>query len=121
MLTSLETAQVISTNFPELASSLHTTRGRSGFYSQLDSFAVFTRRAIDECHPSRLRQCFAVADTLLQRADAYLATAIETIYLQGLHLNDTPAGYDLARTLMPMRLYKAYEHQRADILALDRT
>ena len=39
----------------------------------------------------------AVADTLLQRADAYLAAAIETIYLQGLHLDDTPAGFELAR------------------------
>lgn len=121
MLTSVETAQVLASNFPELTFSLRSTQGphgRSGFYSQLDSFAVFTRRAIDEFHPSLLRHCFAVADTLLQRADAYLAAAIETIYLQGLHLDDTPAGNELARALMPARLYRAYEHQRANILGL---
>ena len=52
MLTSLETAQVISTTFPELAPSLRVARGRSGFYSQLDSFAVFTSHAIDGCAPN---------------------------------------------------------------------
>jgi hypothetical protein len=118
MLTSSETAQVLSANFPELTPALRSTRGRSGFYSQLDGFAVLTRRAIDEFQLTRLRQCFTVADALLQRADAYLAAAIETIYLQSLHLDDSPAGHDLARRLMPVRLYRAYEHQRADILGL---
>lgn len=115
MLTAQETAQLLVTTFPELAPRISAER-KHGFYQPLDQFAVYTRQALNDLQLTRLRQCFALAELLLHRGDDYLASAIETIYLPGLCLDDAPLGYELAGQLMPPRLYKAYQHHRADIL-----
>nr|WP_210521842.1 hypothetical protein [Hymenobacter terricola] len=49
-----------------------------------------------------------MADGLLRRADRYLSTAIETVYLHCLHLDGSMFGNQLTRQLMPVGLYQAY-------------
>ncbi|GGF22754.1 hypothetical protein GCM10011383_38030 [Hymenobacter cavernae] len=117
MLTPNETIQLLISNFPDLALKLQPVPRCGGFYRPLGQFALYTHQAILANQLTRLRQCFAVAEELLRRGNAYLAAAMETIYLPDLHLDDTPEGVALARQLMPTRLFQAYEHQRADILA----
>jgi len=115
MLTAHDTARLLVTSFPELSPRISAAR-RYGFYQPLDQFSVYTRQALEMRQLTRLGQCFAVAEQLLYRGDDYLACAIETVYLPGLHLDDAPGEAALARQLMPPRLYRAYLHQQADIL-----
>jgi hypothetical protein len=107
-MTPLEMANLLTVEFPELSTALHAPKMTSSFYRQLDCFAAFTRRAVDAGHLEMLRHCFAVADSLLRHADLYLTTAIENVYLDGLHLDGSTCGNQLARQLMPVGLYQAY-------------
>ena len=52
-----------------------------------------------------------MADRLRNDGDTALAAAIEGSYLHCLHLDGTARGNQLARQLMPSRLYSAYAHQ----------
>jgi hypothetical protein len=112
-MTPLETADLLTVEFPELSAELHATKS---LYRQLDCFAAFTRRALREGRLDLLRHCFSVADSLLRRADHYLTAAIENVYLHCLHLDGSTAGNLLARQLMPVSLYRAYCHPHTNML-----
>jgi hypothetical protein len=111
-MTPHETADLLTLEFPELATDLHTAPVAGSVYRQLDCFAALTRRALRHDHLEVLRHCFAVADYLLRHADQYLARAIENVYLHGLHLDGSTAHLHLAHQLMPQGLYQAYCHPR---------
>ena len=107
-MTPLETAELLTAEFPELTHALHLPKMSTSIYRQLDCFAAFTRRAVDAGHLDVLRHCFAVADDLLRHADRYVVNAIENVYLHCLHLDGSTRGNQLARQLMPVALYQAY-------------
>ena len=115
-MTPLETADLLTAEFPELAAELHAPSMLRSVYRQLDCFAAFTRRALHADHLAVLRHCFAVADSLLRHADHYLARAIENVYLHGLHLDGSTADLHLAHQLMPAPLYAAYCHPHTNLL-----
>ena len=115
-MTPHETADLLTIEFPELSADLHTPRIATSVYRQLDCFAAFTRRAVREGRLEVLRHCFAVADSLLRRADRYLSAAIETVYLHCLHLDGNTYGNQLARQLMPVGLYQAYTRPHHNML-----
>ncbi len=115
-MTPLETADLLTAEFPELAPDLHAPHMLGSVYRQLDCFAAFTRRAFAAGRLEVLRHCFAVADNLLRRADHYLSNAINNVYLHGLHLDGSTADTQLARQLMPAHLYRAYCHPHATML-----
>ena len=115
-MTAYETADLLTIEFPELSADLHAPRNTQSVYRQLDCFAAFTRRAVREGRLEVLRHCFAVADSLLRRADRYLSAAIETVYLHCLHLDGSTYGNQLARQLMPVGLYQAYTRPHGNML-----
>lgn len=115
-MTPLETADLLTVEFPELATELNASRMAGSFYRQLNCFAAFTRRAASAGQVEVLRHCFAVADSLLRGADRYLSAAIESVYLHCLHLDGSTQGNQLARQLMPVGLYRAYSRPRANML-----
>jgi hypothetical protein len=116
LMTPHETADLLTLEFPELAADLHAPNMLHSVYRQLDFFAAFTRRALRDDRLAVLRHCFAVADSLLRRADRYLTAAIENVYLQGLHLDGSTADLHLAHQLMPPSLYQAYCHPHTTML-----
>ncbi|WP_310395725.1 hypothetical protein [Hymenobacter sp.] len=115
-MTPLETADLLTIEFPELSAALHAPKMTTSFYRQLDCFAAFTRRAAAAGRFDLLRHCFAVADNLLRHADRYLSAAIENVYLHCLHLDGSTRGNQLARQLMPAGLYQAYSRPHANML-----
>lgn len=115
-MTPLETADLLTVEFPELSTALHTPKTSVSLYRQLDCFAAFTRRAVAAERFDLLRHCFAVADNLLRHADRYLTAAIENVYLHCLHLDGSTRGNQLARQLMPVALYQAYSRPHANML-----
>ena len=115
-MTPLETADLLTVEFPELFEALLAPQTCTSLYRQLDCFAEFTRQAVAGGELNLLRHCFAVADGLLRRADRYLAAAIETVYLHCLHLDGSTYGNQLARQLMPVGLYQAYARPHANML-----
>lgn len=115
-MTSLETADLLTAEFPELALNLHAPNMLGSVYRQLDCFAAFTRQALSDGRLEVLRRCFAVADSLLRYADRYLSNAINNVYLHGLHLDGSTADTQLARQLMPTSLYRAYCHPHTNML-----
>ena len=115
-MTPHETADLLTIEFPELSTDLHTPLTTNSVYRQLDCFAAFTRRAVSEGQLDVLRHCFAVADSLLRRADRYLSAAIENVYLHCLHLDGSTYGNQLARQLMPVGLYQAYTRSHCNML-----
>ncbi|MDJ0366999.1 hypothetical protein QMK33_17760 [Hymenobacter sp. H14-R3] len=115
-MTSLETADLLTAEFPELSADLHAPNMLGSVYRQLDCFAAFTRRAFATGRLEVLRHCFAVADSLLRRADRYLTNAINNVYLHGLHLDGSTADTHLARQLMPVHLYAAYCYPHTNML-----
>ena len=115
-MTPHETADLLILEFPELSAALHTPHTATSVYRQLDCFATFTRRAVREGRLEVLRHCFAVADGLLRRADRYLSSAIENVYLHCLHLDGSTYGNQLARQLMPVCLYQAYTRPHGNML-----
>ena len=115
-MTSYETADLLTVEFPELSADLHAPHTTHSVYRQLDCFAAFTRRAVREGRLDLLRHCFAVADNLLRHADRYLSAAIETVYLHCLHLDGSTYGNQLARQLMPVGLYQAYSRPHTNML-----
>lgn len=100
----LETAALLTSEFPELTQAPHAPKMSGSLYRQLDRLADFTRRAADAGRLDVLQHCFAVADRLLHHADHCLQAAIETGYLRCLHLDGSTRGYQLARQLMPAPL-----------------
>lgn len=115
-MTAHETADLLTIEFPELSADLHAPQNTNSVYRQLDYFAAFTRRAASEGRLEVLRHCFAVADSLLRRADHYLSAAIENVYLHCLHLDGSTYGNQLARQLMPVSLYQAYTRPHGNML-----
>lgn len=115
-MTPLETADLLTVEFPELSAALHAPKTCSSLYRQLDCFADFTRRAVANGELDLLRHCFAVTDSLLRRADRYLSAAIETVYLHCLHLDGSTHGNQLARQLMPVGLYQVYSRPHTNML-----
>ena len=115
-MTPLETADLLTVEFPELSAALHATQTCTSLYRQLNCFADFTRRAVAGGELDLLRHCFIVADSLLRRADRYLSSAIETVYLHCLHLDGSTYGNQLAQQLMPVGLYRAYRRPHANML-----
>ncbi len=107
-MTPLETADLLTAEFPELAADLHAPNMLGSVYRQLDCFAAFTRRAFAAGRLEVLRHCFAVADNLLRHADHYLSNAINNVYLHGLHLDGSATNAHLVSQLMPASLYQAY-------------
>lgn len=115
-MTPLETADLLTAEFPELAPDLRAPHMLGSVYRQLDCFAAFTRRAFAAGRLEVLRHCFAVAGNLLRHADRYLTHAISNVYLHGLHLDGSTADTHLARQLMPAHLYQAYCHPHPTML-----
>ena len=107
-MTPHETADLLTLEFPELATELHAPNMVHSVYRQLDCFAAFTRHALRDDRLAVLRHCFAVADSLLRHADQYLVRAIENVCLHGLRLDGSTADLHLAQQLMPQQLYQAY-------------
>ena len=108
MLDTAPTANLLTAHFPELTPVLHTSGG--SLYQLLEAFAVYTRQAASSGQLTLLQECFTVADKLLQLEDAQLAAAIASGYLHCLHLDGSAYGNQLARQLMPARLYQVYAH-----------
>ena len=115
-MTPLETADLLTAEFPELLTALLAPKMSIRFYRQLDCFADFTRRAVAAERLDLLRHCFAVADNMLRHADRHLAAAIENVYLHCLHLDGSTRGNQLARQLMPVALYQAYARPHTNML-----
>ena len=129
-MTPLETADLLTAEFPELSTALLAPKMSISFYRQLDCFADFTRRAVAAERLDLLRHCFAVADNMLRHADRHLAAAtsrppprgrhlaaaIENVYLHCLHLDGSTRGNQLARQLMPVALYQAYARPHTNML-----
>ena len=104
-MTPLETTDLLTAEFPELSSALLAPKMSISFYRQLDCFTDFTRRAVAT---ERL--------DLLRHADRHLAAAIENVYLHCLHLDGSTRGNQLARQLMPVALYQAYDRPHTNML-----
>ena len=115
-MTPLETANLLTAEFPELSTALLAPKMSISFYRQLDCFADFTRRAVAAERLDLLRHYFAVADNMLRHADRLLAAAIENVYLHCLHLDGSTRGNQLARQLMPVALYQAYARPHTNML-----
>ncbi|AWM33641.1 DUF7674 family protein [Hymenobacter nivis] len=111
MLDPTRTADLLAAHFPGLAPALHAPATYPSVHRQLACFAAYTRAAATADALLRLQRCFAVADRLRNDGDTALAAAIESGYLHCLHLDGTARGNQLARQLMPSRLYSAYAHQ----------
>lgn len=112
MLDPAQTADLLATYFPDLAPALRAPATHPSVHRQLACFAAYTRAAAAAEALLRLQRCFAMADRLRNQGDATLSAAIESGYLHCLHLDGTARGNQLARQLMPSRLYSAYAHQR---------
>lgn len=108
------TAALLADSFPALRPELYPGAAPLSVYQQLDCFAAFTRRAVAEL--PLLKQCFAVAEKLLSLGDAGLRSAIENVYLYGLHLDGSTRHNQLVRQLMPLPLYQAYARQHSCML-----
>ncbi|UOQ78558.1 hypothetical protein MUN84_08410 [Hymenobacter sp. 5516J-16] len=116
MISSAETAIVLLENFPELSPALQVPAVRQSMYRQLDCFALFTRSAAEKGRLALLKHCFEVADRLVRQGDAYLTRAMENVYLHCLHLDGSTYGNQLARQLMPTRLYQLYQYPHTNML-----
>lgn len=116
MISSAETAHVLLESFPELSPELEVPAVRQSMYRQLDCFALFTRTAAENGRLALLKRCFEVADRLVLQGDAYLARAVENVYLHCLHLDGSTYGNQLARQLMPAHLYQVYQHPHTNML-----
>ena len=116
MTSSTETATLLLESFPELGAELQVPATRQSLYRQLSCFATFTREAAEGGHLALLKRCFEVADCLLRQGDAYLARAIENVYLHCQHLDGSTYGNQLARQLMPARLYQTYHYPHTTML-----
>ena len=102
MMAPLHPADLLAASFPALAS----------VHKQLSCLAAFTRAAVTGEDLPLLRRYFTVADQLLQLNEASLTAAVENSYRYCLHLDGTTHGNQLARQLMPARLYEAFAHQQ---------
>lgn len=78
-MASLETADPLTAEFPALSADLRTPNMLSSVNRQPDGFAAFTRHPFATGRPEVLRHRFAVATSLLRRADRYLTSAIHNV------------------------------------------
>ncbi|UYZ64741.1 DUF7674 family protein [Hymenobacter weizhouensis] len=116
MISPAETATYLLESLPELGPELQTPTTAASVYQQLGCFAAFTRTAAHQGRLALLRRCFETADHLLDRCDAGLSRAVENVYLHCLHLDGSTHHTQLARQLMPARLYRAYHAPHANML-----